>query len=216
MHKPFIVIATIALSVSLSAHAQQEGGVRYRWHDGSGLLHYSDSLSAEAMKYGYDLVNNQGLVVQHVQRQLTPEERAAANKLAADEAAKQRAQKEQEQADQQMLAAYPNEASFTTYLQDKLDSIDQQIATTKINMRSQEKALTDLLGRAGDFERAKKPVPRALGNSISDQRNVVAGQRALLEHLQQSRTTTEQDNAAQLARYRALRAAQARENSQSE
>lgn len=212
MHKPFIVIATIALSASLSVHAQQVGGIRYRWHDASGLVHYSDSLSTEAMKYGYDLVNDRGLVVQHVQRQLTPEERAAAAKLAAEEAAKRRAQEELEQADRQMLMAYPTEASFKISLQDELDSIDQQITTTKINMRSQEKALSDLLGRAGDFERAKQPVPASLGKNISDQRNVVAGQRAQLERLQQSRTVAEQNNAAQLERYRALKAAQNQPN----
>ncbi|HEY8682808.1 MAG TPA: DUF4124 domain-containing protein, partial [Rhodanobacter sp.] len=94
MRKLLFVFATVVLIVSLSAHAQNTGNIRYKWHDGQGLLQYSDSLTADAMKYGYDLVNDRGMVVQHVPRQLNPEERAAANKLALQQAAQRRAQQE--------------------------------------------------------------------------------------------------------------------------
>ena len=208
MRKFLSIIAAAALIASLSAHAQNAGSVRYKWHDDHGLLHYSDSLSAEAMKYGYDLVNDQGLVIQHVARQLTPEERAAANKLAAEQAAKQRAEKERADADAQMLSAYPDEESFRISQQQALDTIDQQIHTTQINLRSQEDALTDLLGRAADIERSKKPVPGFLADSITRQRDVVTDQRNILERQQALRAQTVQTQAAQLARYRELKAAQ--------
>ena len=88
MRKLLSVFAAAALLASLSAHAQKgsitnASAYHYKWFDGQGQMQFSDSLTADAMKYGYDVVNAQGVVIQHVARQLNPQERAAANKLAA-------------------------------------------------------------------------------------------------------------------------------------
>ena len=208
MRKSLLVFAAVVLVASLSAHAQNTGNIRYKWYDGQGLMHFSDSLTTEAMKYGYDLVNDHGLVVQHVPRQLNAEERAAANKLAAAQAARQRAAQDIANAEAQMLAAYPDEESYKISLQQSLDTIDQQIHTTQINLRSQEKALTDLLARAADMENAKTPVPKFLVDSIAQQRGVVTTQRNTLQRQQALRAQTVQQQARQLARYRELKAAQ--------
>jgi len=148
------------------------------------------------------------MVVQRVPRQLNAQERAAANKLAAEQAAKQRAEREQAAADAQMLAAYPDEADYKALLQQQLDSIDQKIHTTRINLRSQEKALADLLARAAEIEAAKKTVPKSLADNISQQRDVVTGQRNTLQRQQTLRARSEQEHAGLLARYRELKAAQ--------
>ncbi|TPG09679.1 DUF4124 domain-containing protein [Rhodanobacter glycinis] len=209
MRKSLLVFAVVMLVASLSAHAQNTGNIRYKWYDGQGLMHFSDSLTADAMKYGYDLVNDRGLVVQHVPRQLNAQERAAANKLATEEAAKQRAAQEIVNAETQMLEAYPDEESYKISQQQTLDTIDQQIHTTQINLRSQEKALTDLLGRAAEMENAKQPVPKYLADSIAQQRGVVTEQRNTLHRQQALRAQTVQLQAKQLVRYRELKAAQA-------
>ena len=212
MRKSSFAFAAVALIAGLAAHAQSTpntGNLRYRWQDGQGLSHFSDSLSAEAMKYGYDLINDRGLTVQHVPRQLSPEERVAANKLAAAEAARQRIARDRANADAQMLAAYPDEASYRMSQQQLLDTIDQQIRTTELNLRGQEKALTDLLSRAGEIERAKKPVPEYLIGSIATQRSVVTAQRSVLLRQQTERAQDVQQQVRDLAHYRALKAAQA-------
>jgi hypothetical protein len=200
--------ATAMLIAGLPVHAQNNGSIRYRWHDAQDLPHYSDSLTSEAMKYGYDLVNDRGLVVQHVPRQLNPAERAAAAKLAAQQAEQQRIERDRANAEAQMMAAYPDEKSFLISQQQSLDTIDQQIHTTQLNLRSQEKALTDLLGRAADIERNKNPIPKFLADGIAKQRDVITGQRNALQRLQQVRAQTVQLQAKQLARYRELKAAQ--------
>lgn len=214
MHKALIVIATVALGFVGTADAQRRAGsaVQYRWHDGQGLLHYSDSLSAEAMSFGYDVVNSNGMVIRHVDRQLTAKERVVAQKQAAEAAARKRADDERMRADQQMLAAYPNEADFVAEQQGELASIDQQISTTRTSLHTQEKALTDLLDRAGELERAKQPVPKFLADRIAEQRNVVGAQRALLDRLLASYVTTQLKNDAQLQRYRAMKAQQPAED----
>ncbi len=212
MRKSSFAFAAIALIAGLAAHAQSTantGSLRYRWQDSHGLVHFSDSLSAEAMKYGYDVINDRGMIVQRVQRQLSPEERVAANKLAAAEATRQRIARDRANADAQMLAAYPDEASYKMSQQQLLDSLDQQIRTTQLNLRGQEKALTDLLARAGEIERAKKTVPKYLIDSIASQRNVVTAQRSALLRQQAERAQDVQQQARDLAHYRALKAAQA-------
>jgi hypothetical protein len=208
MRKPLLVFVAVMLVASFAAPAQNTGNIRYKWYDGQGLMHFSDSLTTEAMKYGYDLVNDRGLVVQRVPRQLNAQERAAANKLAQEQAAKQRAAQEIIDAETQMMTAYPDEESYRISQQQTLDTIDQQIHTTQINLRSQEKALTDLLGRAADLENAKQPVPKFLADSIAQQRSIVTDQRNTLQRQQTLRAKTVKDQAQQLARYREIKAAQ--------
>jgi hypothetical protein len=202
------ILAIVVLGVSASAHAQKADNTRYRWHDGQGLAHFSDSLTAEAMKYGYDIVNDHGLVVQSVPRQMNAEERAAASKLATEQAASARAARALAAAEEQMLAAYPDEASYRMSQQQSLDSIDQRIHTTQINLQSQEKALADLLGRAADIEGDKKPVPKSLTDGIARQRDIVTGQRHAMTRLQDERAQLVQQQVRQLQRYRELKAAQ--------
>ena len=208
MRQTLPILTAVAKPPSLAAIAQTTSSVRYKWYDGQGLVHYSDSLTAEAMKYGYDLVNDRGMVVSRVPRQLNAEERAAAAKLAEAEAAKRRAAQEVATAEAQMLDAYPDEESYRISLRQTLDTVDQQIHTTRINLRSQEKALADLLARAAEIENAKKPVPKFLTDSVAAQRNVVTGLRATLQRQQALRAQTVQDQVKQLARYRELKAEQ--------
>ena len=208
MRKPLLAIFSIVLCASLSAYAQNSSNVRYKWTDSQGLAHFSDSLTSEAMKYGYELVNDRGLVVQRVSRQLNVQERAAANKLAAERAAKDRAIQEQANADAQMLTAYPDEDSYKISLQQTLETHDQQLNTTRINLRSQERALTELLGRAADIENGKDAVPKFLVDSIAKQRNVVAALRDTMQRQQALRAQSVQQQARQMTHYRELQAAQ--------
>jgi len=206
MRKSILLIAVLGLATA-GTHAQRTGAIRYKWVDDKGSPHFSDSLTAEAMKAGYDLVNDRGVVMQHVPRPLTPEERTAQQQIAAQQAAAKQAEDVRRLADEQMLAAYPDEASFQRGQQDQLDTIDQRIATTRINLRNQEKALTDLLSRAGEMEHAKQPVPKFLSDNIAEQRGVVQAQRDALERAQADRAQAEQRASAQLQHYRELKAA---------
>jgi len=208
--RKFHVVTAIALLLASSGviaqRVQKGSAVQYRWHDAHGGLHYSDSLSADAMANGYDIVDSRGIVVRHVDRQLTPEERAAAEKQAEIAAEKKRVEDEKHRSEAQMLAAYPNESDLLDTQKSELSSIDQQITTTRKSLQTQEQALADLLDRAGELERAKQPVPKYLADRVTAQRNVVASQRALLDRLQASYVNTQLKQEAQLSRYRELKA----------
>lgn len=211
-HTTLVALALATLLAGTSALAQQTAstnGMRYKWVDGAGALHFSDGLTQDAIKYGYEVVNDQGLVVRRVQRTLNPEERAAAQKLAAQQAAQQRAARDRQRADEQMLAAYPDEAAYKLSLQQTLTSLDQQIHTSQINLRSQEQSLTGLLARAAEAEHNKQPLTKALQDGIAKQRSVVAQVQGQLARQQAEREQTAKDQVQQLAHYRALLAGQA-------
>ncbi|MET0332298.1 MAG: DUF4124 domain-containing protein [Dyella sp.] len=205
-----LIAATLLLMADFAVHAYPSdhgGNTRYRWRDAQGQLHYSDSLANDALKYGYDVVNDRGNVVRHVSRPLTPEEAAQARQQAEQAAQRQLAAAEAARADAQMLAAYPDEASFQAAQTMSLETIDQQIGTTRGNLATQEKALADLLARAGDLEREQHPVPATLSEQIGQQRAVVASQRALLDRLQSQRADAVQKSTARLQHYRQVKAA---------
>lgn len=202
------IVAGAALLLATSAIAYQASnqGYRYRWKDASGQSYFSDSLSADALKAGYDIVNAQGVVVRHVDRQLTADERAAAKKLADQQAAAKAIADQRARDDAQLLNAYPTEQAFTAARQSQLDNYHQAVGTTQINLRGQEKTLADLLTRAGDLERAKQPVPPYLTDRINEQRTTVSGLRTTLQRQQAAEASAKAGMEADIQRYRQLKA----------
>lgn len=178
----------------------------YRWHDAQGGLHYSDSIPPDAVHLGYDIVDDNGLLVRHVDREKTPAERAAEQAEAARAAAAKRAADSQALADRQLLAAFPNEAELREAHQAKLAQMQQTINTTQQNLRSQEQNLAELLAHAADLERSGKPVPAELRKRLADQRQSVADERNDVAHLQSQREATAKQLDAELQRYRMLSA----------
>ncbi|KJV28415.1 hypothetical protein [Luteibacter yeojuensis] len=203
------IMAGAALLLATSAIAYQASsnqGYRYRWKDASGQSYFSDSLNTDALKAGYDIVNAQGMVVRHVDRQLTADERAAAKKLADQQAAAKAIADQRARDDAQMLNAYPTEQAFAAARQSQLDNYHQAVGTTQINLRGQEKTLADLLNRAGDLERAKQPVPPYLTDRINEQRATVSGLRTTLQRQQASEASAKATMEADIVRYRQLKA----------
>jgi len=205
------ILAGAALVMATTAAGYQNdknnNGFRYRWKDASGQSNFSDSLTSDALKAGYDVVNAQGMVVQHVERQLTPDERAAAKKVADQQAAAKAAADQRQREDMQMLNAYPTEQAFTAARQSQVDNFHQAVATTRLNLQGQEKTLADLLNRAGDMERAKQPVPPYLTTRIGEQRNTVAALRGTLQRQQAAEQAAKASMDADVLHYRQLRAA---------
>ena len=103
--------------------------------------------------------------------------------------------------DEELTALY-DEVGFDT---DK-----DTIALCRIGERSSLTwfVLTELLGRAAEFEHSKQPLPKFLQDGIAKQRGVVSELQALLQHQQAQRDQAAQAQAQQLAHYRALQAAQ--------
>lgn len=199
--------ALLAIAVTLPALAgnPSAAATHYRWKDPSGVVHFSDTIPASALAGGYDIVNNNGLVVRHVPRELTPEERKAAAAEAARDASMKRIRQQQNMEDSQLLTAYPTEQDLAHSQQGQLQQIRLDIGTLQTNLRSQENTLTDLLSHAADLEHSGKPIPPGVSRTIAEQRTTVNGERKAIAQRQSDLTEATAKFASQLARYRALR-----------
>lgn len=201
---PALIFVLLCASTAWAGNATPT--THFRWHDAQGVVHYSDSIPPEAVRFGYDIVNDQGLLVRHVEREKTATERAAAAAEAARLAAAKRAAQQQALADTQLLAAYPNETELKEAHQAKLAQMQQSIHTTQSNLRSQEQSLADLLAHAAELERSGEPVPAYLRKRVIDQRQSVADERNEVARMQHEREQTAQQFDVELQRYRTLRA----------
>jgi hypothetical protein len=137
---------------------------------------------------------------------MTAAERAAAQKQAAAQAAQQSAIEARKRDDLNLLNTYPDEDALKQQQQEVLESLDEQMSTTRVNLHTQDAALTDLLNRAADNERAKQAIPKSLADQIAAQRNVVANERELLHRQEANRETVVQQQSQDLQHYRDLRA----------
>lgn len=207
MRLKIIAITFATLALACAVHAGNTG-YRYKWLDTHGQAHYSDSLTSEAIRNGYEVINNQGVVVRHVERELSPTERAARNAQQARAVVAASLAAQRKASDQQMLAAYPTTAEFQAAQQARIDTITDHINTIEINLRSQEQSLTELLSQAADAERANKPVPTFLTGRIATQRKIVDEQRTLLQHQQVQKSAAQTQAQTSLQRYQKLRAQQ--------
>lgn len=178
----------------------------YRWKDASGVVHFSDTIPSSALAGGYDIVNSQGMVVRHVERELSPAERRAAAALAARTAAAKRDARQRQVEDSQMLAAYPTDKDLQQSQQAQIQQIQVDIGSLETNLRSQEDSLTELLAHAADLEHSKQPIPPYVNKRIAEQRQSVNDERAALAQKRIDLARTQTRFAAQLEHYRALRA----------
>lgn len=196
----------VVLLITANLAIAQSGHNHYKWRDGQGNLHYDDVLPDEAFKYGYDVVNGAGIVVKHVDRARTPEERAA-DKAAADQAAAlQRTHDEQLRKDQQMLAAYPSEQDLQSAQREQLVVIDQTVEATQASLQNQEKSLSEMLAHAADLDRSGKPVPLTLQQQIDTLRISIEKQKAYIVGKNEEKASSARRFEAELAHYREAQA----------
>jgi len=199
--------AMLAILIANVCWAAESTHNRYKWHDAEGNLHYSDALPAEAAKFGYDLVSPQGVVIKHVDRAKTAEEKVAAKaELAKAQAAKDAAETKV-RTDQQMLAAYPNEEDLKRAQHQQSEMLEQNLTSARISLQSQEKSLAELLGHAADLDSTGKAVPSELAQRIGTLRKQVEDQREYIARKESERDQTLARFEEDLAHYRSLKAA---------
>jgi hypothetical protein len=201
------LVAVLAIATSaLAAPPGQAEHNRYKWKDTQGNLHFDDVLPEEAMMVGYDIVNSYGIIVRHVERVRTPEERKADEEEAARKAAEKRIVDEQIKADQQTLAAYPTENELIETQNAQIAMIEQNSHATEISLQNQEKSLSEVLSHAADLDRTGKPVPEALKRQIETLRKNIEQQKNYIAAKGKEKIEAAKKSEAELARYRDLRA----------
>lgn len=196
-----ILIALLIVVPAQTLLAQSNARQRYSWVDDQGHKHISDEVPASAARFGYDILNEMGRVIGHVDGAKTPEE-IAAEKRQMEEA---RLARTQEQQDQVLLMTFPTEDDLLRSQHNQEDMTAQRIESTRANMNSQLEALSGLLSQAADLQRNGETLPRYLEDRIAQQRQIIRQQRAWIADSEKELAALRSENAATLAHYRNLR-----------
>lgn len=205
------VLRTTAITLLLATVSASAAGpgndvrLRYKWRDEAGNLHYADSVPPEATRLGYEVVNQQGVVVRRVERAKTAAELAATKAAAEKLAEEKRKADDAARNDAQMLAAYPSEEDLRKSLQAQIDLITQNIQATEVGIASQEKSLAERLVHAAEQERNGKPVPAPVQKQINTLRTGLTDQKAFLERRTADRAAMEKQLVTDLEKYRVLK-----------
>lgn len=201
---PALLVSALLLTlVAAAAHAQEKKKL-YRWTDDQGEVHYTDQLPPEAAKSQRDELNKEGRAVDRVERAMTAEERAVFEAEQARLAEAKRLADEKAKMDSVLIMSYPSEGDLARAFQERFDLLKRNVESAEIGIRSQHKALTDLLTHAADLERNGKPVPEGVVQSIVKTRQQVAEQRVFLDSREAERIELQKEYDAILARYREL------------
>ena len=201
-------ITAIAFAMLLASVPDTQAAVpsstrsHFRWKDATGIPHYTDMLTPEALQFGYDILNAKGVVVKHVDRQRTPEELFAEETTAQAAASAKREADQQAVVDRRMLAAYPTEKDLVSARQLQLDSIDQNIRAATNSLGVQERSLSDALNSAASFEHDNKPVPDVQKKQIESLRKSVDALRAYVTRRQNEKVDAAKKFDIDLAHYR--------------
>jgi hypothetical protein len=198
------LLALAALALAAPAQAQKI----YKCRNEKGELYYSQTYDPVRCAGGGAQMNNQGVAVRQIDRIKTPEERAAEEEAARQRAEAERIAAEQRESDRILLTAYANEDELKRVHDQQMEMIDTAVATAKLQLENQQRALADLLAVAAESERAKKPVPENIANSIGIVRRQIEEQNALITRKDAERATATAEFQAKLERYRKLVAEQ--------
>lgn len=153
------ITASAALALSLVVTA--EAGM-YRYTDENGRMVISNTIPQEATKRGYEILSNNGRVVETIPPAPTEEE------IAAREAEKQR-QKElavQQEQDRQLLKRYSHPDQAVRAMHRKIRELEGLIQLKRGNISVISNQLDSEQRRAANIERSGGAIPEAMLEKI--------------------------------------------------
>ncbi|PPK51450.1 DUF4124 domain-containing protein [Marinobacter persicus] len=185
-HRP-IVSSAIALltTIGMLASTGAQAGM-YRYEDENGRMVISNTIPQEATKRGYDILGNNGRVVETVPPAPTAEE------IAAREAEKERKRQAelQRQKDEKLLERYSHPDQAVRAMHRKIREMEGMIQLKRGNISVISSQLNNEQSRAADMERAGREVPEAslekirrLEAQIDDVEQEIQNQRRQIEDM---------------------------------
>ena len=154
--------ASSALAACLLLAAGTAGAGMYRWVDGSGRVHYGDTLPPTYQKSGAAEMNKQGDIIKRTQSEA---ERKAEAARQAEQNRIQQEQKVQAQRDRALTQTYTNEAEIDLARDRALENYKLQIKGAELRASAVEANLADLRSRIAGIEKSG----RKAGSGLQEQ-----------------------------------------------
>lgn len=201
------LVSTLLLAAGVVAAAN--GGkspsspASYRWVDERGNVHYGDRVPPEAARREREILNSQGVVIERLEAEKTPEQLAEDERRRA-ELARQR------QHDQFLLTTYTSVKDIEALRDLRLDQLQGQVRGAELYIESLESRLRVLQARALGFKPySERPDARRMPDDLAEEivraLNETRSQRRLLEAKRSEQSTLREQFQADIDRYRELR-----------
>ena len=137
----------------------------YRWKDKDGNTHYGAAVPAEYAEQPYDVLNSQGVVIEHVEDTSIPIEILAEQEiqtrkpLISDE-------ERLRQSDRLLVVQYRSEDEITSALELQLAQLGYDSRLIQQSYSSANTAIRDQIAQAADQQRANLPISEAQHKGI--------------------------------------------------
>ncbi|ADE16815.1 conserved hypothetical protein [Nitrosococcus halophilus Nc 4] len=182
------------------------GGELYRYLDESGTQVLSGHLPPEATQGGYEVINDQTMVViKRVPPAKTKKQLAEEARLAKIEAEKQRRAQEQANYDRILLATFSSETDLLRIRDSQLEAIEGLIKLAQGKIRTLRQALIEYQNQAAHLERNGQPLPQPLLNNIQTAKTRLMNNQRYIAKKRQEQDAIRQKFAKDLKRFRELR-----------
>lgn len=143
-----IIVSAIALTLLLPLGADATEARVYKWTDKDGIVHYGDSIPPEYAEEPKQVLNDQGITVDHLEGKKTPEQ------IEAERIARElEVQKElQRRADRTLLNTYLNVDEIIMHRDRRVELFQAQQRVTELYLRNTERRLSSLQKDARRFK----------------------------------------------------------------
>lgn len=135
-----IIVSFTALTLLLALGADATEARVYKWTDKDGIIHYGDSIPPEYAEQPKQVLNDQGVTVEHLEGKKTPEQleaERAARELEAEKALQRRA-------DRTLLNTYLNVDEIIMHRNRRVELFQAQQRVTELYLRNTERRLNSL------------------------------------------------------------------------
>lgn len=135
-----IIVSFTALALLLALGADATEARVYKWTDKDGIIHYGDSIPPEYAEQPKQVLNDQGVTVEHLEGKKTPEQleaERAARELEAEKALQRRA-------DRTLLNTYLNVDEIIMHRNRRVELFQAQQRVTELYLRNTERRLDSL------------------------------------------------------------------------
>lgn len=147
-----LAIMAGTMFVCATAFAPVAAAKLYRWVDENGEVHYGDRVPPEGSKLDREVINEYGVTVKVLPRELSQEERVEQQRQKAIEAAEEQRVRNARQRDIVLLNTYLSIEEIEALRNRRKELLDGQIRVTEVYLTNLRTKLTRLQSDASKFQ----------------------------------------------------------------
>lgn len=209
--------AVIALTLTVIIGASVAHAAKlYRWVDEKGEVHYTDTVPPEQTQKEHRELNDQGITVKQVEKAITPEQKAAAQRAKDEAARKEQEEKARLEAERQnaqrLLDTYASEQDIIAARERNIATLDGTINFSKTNLeklRATQKSLEADLASTN-----QKDAQAKIQSNLDMTKKQIVDMEVFVQNKLTERDTLAKSYDKDLARYRELMQASAPKSAQ--